>query len=238
MKTIFTILTIAAFSGLIAQGISFNELQNWSGSGNKVAMLIVDFNDGSDDCYAFGFRFNGQATAENMLHAISQQNPEFQIIISGGFLMDITYNNHQGLGGNPYYWATFTWINGTWSMNMGISEPLQDSIIFGCSYTDWDSLWNPINLPENPKPAPASTSITKYNNSNIFAFYTETSICIQADKPLNQIEFFTLSGHLIYSEKTNSNSVCIDTRKINNGIYIIRIKNQYYNHYIKIFINS
>lgn len=151
-KTIALIVLSFGFIAGFCQNPDFGKIKFWTGSGSKVAMLVVDFNDGNtNECFAWGYRYEGNnITAQQMLEDIALADTNLNVGIGGGFLSDLLYLNHSGIGGSPNYWATFTYINQQWQMNNGLSELLSDSLIFGNSYTDWDENYNPINVPENP----------------------------------------------------------------------------------------
>ncbi len=157
MKNLITscFFVLSVLSGF-SQNPDFSKIKFWTGNGQKVAMLVIDFNDGSaNESYAWGYRFDGNTvSAENMLMDIVANDTNLSIVFNGGFLSNINYINHSGIGGSPYYWSTFTMINNLWNSNMGYSEILSDSMIFGNSYTDFDQSYNPITMPETPIPAP------------------------------------------------------------------------------------
>lgn len=167
----FLVLTFAVFAA-VCQNPDFDKIKFWTGNGSKVAMIVVDFNDGSsNECFAWGYRFDGNnISAQQMIDDIAQSDTNFTTGIGGGFLSDIAYLNHSGIGGSPNYWATFTFLNSIWEMNLGLSELLSDSTIFGCSYTEWDENYNPIYLPENPIPAKKPF----FFDPNIVQFWTGT----------------------------------------------------------------
>lgn len=148
---VFLVGTALSRASLDAQ-FSFSDIRFWVGSGPDSAALVIDFHDGTwDSCYVWGFRFNGTATGEDMLNAVAAADINFSVNISGGFLMDITYGVHAGIGGtNGFYWGTWSGSDlNNLSMNMGISTSLASGDIFACSFTDF----NPPLPPGLPIPA-------------------------------------------------------------------------------------
>jgi len=134
---------------------SMDDISFWVGSGSKSAVLVIDFNDGSNpQCYAWGYRFDGSSvTAADMIADIDSADNALSMIVYSGFVNDISYLSHAGLGGNPDYFATFSGDGDStnWVMNMGGSEILTDSMWFGMSYTPWDSTYtNPLYKPGLP----------------------------------------------------------------------------------------
>lgn len=133
---------------------SMEDITYWVGSGSKSAVLVIDFNDGTNpQCFAWGYRFDGTSvTAQKMITDIDSADHALAVTF-GAFLNDITYLSHAGLGGNPNYFATFSGDQDTthWTMNMGCSEVLEDSMWFGLSYSPWDSLYTyPLFSPGLP----------------------------------------------------------------------------------------
>jgi len=228
----FTLSIIAVLVSAISfsQILQFEQILNWSGTGSNQAMLIIDFNDSTaNECYAFGYRFDGQKTAEEMIIAISNENPDLDASIFTGFLSDITYFNHAGIGGSPYYWGTFTEVNNQWVSNLGIVEQISNLMVFGCSYTDWDtSTWEPLSVPENPIPAPAVTNIQKFQKftAQIFPNPSSDFLNISSELNIDLIEIFSLNGNKVFSKSVSSNQTTINISEFSNGNYLIVIKSE------------
>lgn len=141
---------LLSFSGK-AQ-FNFSDLQHFIGSGSDTAMLVVDFRDGTpDSSLAFGYVFSGSKTGEDMLNAVAAADVNFSVNISGGFLNDIVYGQHEGIGGSPDFWSTWDGQDtASLSTNMGISTPVQNGDWFALSYTDFTPS---ADKPGLPKPA-------------------------------------------------------------------------------------
>ncbi|MDX9749619.1 MAG: hypothetical protein RBT71_00865, partial [Flavobacteriales bacterium] len=140
----------------------------WVGSGANEAVLVVDFQDGTGtSSYAWGYRFDGATTGEAMLNAVADADPNFAIVVGGGFLSDITYNSYAGIGGSPDHWSTWSGTNlGNWYMNMGIGTAVADGDLFGCSYTDFA----PALRPYYPAAATGSTSIAEQRANDLLVY--------------------------------------------------------------------
>jgi hypothetical protein len=214
-----------------AQDIHFSQIQNWTGSGNNVSMLVIDFNDGvAADCWAFGYRWDGTKTAEDMLNDIAAANADFSVAIGGGFLNDISWGTQTGVGGSPNYWSTFVFNGIAWEMNWdGIGEVLTDSMYFACSYTSWyqgpDSLWYPEFLPGIPTPAPSGTGILTAFSPAISIYPNPCSdyIALQSQEEISKVEIFTSNGSLVISIEEQTNLKSIDVRSLQYGVYFIRL---------------
>lgn len=129
-----------------------SDVKFWVGTGTDTSLLVVDFQDGTfDTSYAWGYLHNGSATAEDMLNAIDAADVNLSVAIGGGFLNDISYGSHAGIGGaSDFYWGTWSGTNiATLASNTGITETLSNGDWFACSYTDF----NPAILPGEPIPA-------------------------------------------------------------------------------------
>lgn len=148
---------------------TMNDITFWVGSGSQSAALVIDFNDGTNpQCFAWGYRFDGgSVTAEDMIAAIDSADHALNIVSMSGFVSDITYLSHAGIGGNPDYFGTFNGDGDTsnWTANLGTSMVLTDSVWFGFSYTGWDSLFNPLLMPGLPV---AASPLNGYGEISVF----------------------------------------------------------------------
>lgn len=156
---------------------TFADVQYWVGSGPDSSLLVIDFQDGTrDSSYAWGFLHDGTATGEDMLNAIASADVNFSVDIANGFLNDITYGKHAGVGGTEgFFWGTWS---GTGILNLGlnagISEVLSNGDWFGCSFTDFD----PPIAPGNPLPAFDPLRFTVQDVEFFVGTGTDTSILI------------------------------------------------------------
>lgn len=98
--------------------LTFADVQYWVGTGTNEAAFVVQWNDGKNpDALVWGFRWNGNATGEDMLKAIAKadhrflsllyQGTQFGSAIGGlGFDLNGTNSNALYKNGNvtyPYY---------------------------------------------------------------------------------------------------------------------------------------
>lgn len=149
----FLIAGLVSVASLKAQ-FTFNDLEFFVGSGSDTAMLIIDFEDGSpyatDSSYAWGYLFTGTTTGQAMLADIAAADVNLSVNVSGGFLNDVIYGTHQGIGGQPDYWSTWSGTDSaSLSTNGGISTSVAPGDWFAISYTDF----NPAIKPGYPIPA-------------------------------------------------------------------------------------
>lgn len=97
---------------------TFDDIQFWVGTGTNKAAFAVQWNDGKNaDALIWGFKWNGNATGEDMMKAIAKADPRFYTLLLqgtqfgtaiGGFGFDLDGANTIGLykSGNltyPYY---------------------------------------------------------------------------------------------------------------------------------------
>ena len=237
MKKIYKTLTVLSFAILFANNLlaqfSFDDVVFWIGTGSNQAMLVVDFNDGNtDECYAWGYRFEGTKTGEDMLSDIAAADTSFIIDITGGFLNSISYQGHEGLPGAPDYWMTFSGTSlSDWAMNAGISTELSDNDWFGCSYTGVDSLWNPLYVPENPVPAAilGINDITGDIDFSLFPNPVYNTLNINLDKSFKaQITITNVYGQVVYSKLVliTQNTIQIEIGDFKSGLYELQLTSE------------
>lgn len=228
---------IAAFEPLsfVSQDVQF-----WVGTGTDTALLIIDFLDGSGTAsLAWGYLYNGNATGEDMLNAIAAADPDLTVVISGGFLNDITYASLSGMGGSPDYWATWSATNlGNWDMNMGISTSLSNGDLFGCSYTNFA----PAIRPGHPTAVSNPTSVTdrqRQVNMKIYPNPATDFVNIQLNHMVHQsslIKIIDVSGKTVFTQAAASAVMQIPVQQLPDGLYTIMMTDgnvRYSQYFIK-----
>lgn len=161
MKTKITLLSMCLFFLVQLVQAQFNSenVEFWVGEGDKECYLVIDFRDGtSDSSFVWGIKFNEGDALEfgQMIEAVAVAEPNFTVDIAGGFLNDIYYNTHSGLGGSPDYWSTWSGNDSnTMTMNGGVSEAAVDQRWYGISYG-----FSPAEMPTITYPAYSSLWFT------------------------------------------------------------------------------
>lgn len=151
-------LALGSLVGLNAQNFNVEPIY-FVGSGTDTAYLVIDFQDQSfDTSYVWGYLFNSSTNGETMLTDIATADVNLNVATAGGFLNDIHYGNHSGVGGTGgFYWGTWS---GTTMQNLvsnsGIGEVVNPQDIFACSFTDF----SPAIEAGMPIPAYDATAFT------------------------------------------------------------------------------
>ena len=174
-------LMLASFLG--KSQFTQSDLIYYVGEGPDTAVCVVDFLDSTpDSCFAWGFLFDATTTVTggDMLAAISADEDRLNVVTGGGFLNEIHYNAHTGVGGAPNWWGTWSKTAETaWVLNGGLGEELANGDWFGCTYTDFD----PAVAPGEPIPAYESA---KYTTADV-QFWVGTG----ADSAVLVLDFVT-----------------------------------------------
>lgn len=208
-----------------AQAFTFDDITDWVGSGNQKAMLVIDFHsDSTIESYAWGYRFNNAQTAENMLTNIAAADSNLEVVINSGFLNDIIYKNHSGLGGAPNYWSTWSGTGlHNWQMNFGLTTSLQDSSWFGCSYTDF----MPALIPRLPQAASYYSSVaqqTGISKARILPNPVSDVMIIQTnDNKHGHLSIFNINGQKVHSQEYTSDKR-LNVSGLKPGMYILTIE--------------
>lgn len=209
----------------VSNEFTLDEVEFWVGEGPKEALLVIDWNDGVEPVsLAWGYRFDGQPTAEQMLTDISGVDAALEIDMSGGFLNNIVYNSpdvfHSGIAGDPDYWSTWSRTAATiWEMNMGISEVIDDGSRFGCSY----GFTPQATAPEVPVAAPELIA----SNNQIFvdsnrAWISGEILHIISKNKIERFEIYNTAGQLIASEAVGDEGTRYSARQL-DGVFILRV---------------
>jgi len=137
------------------QGIDLN-IEYWAGTGSNEAVMIVDFLATGGQSYAFGYRWDGQATGYDMVQAVAAAGALDYLATDYGsmgvFIDNFFYDTEAG---NPdYYWSywvgtaddgTVQWVSPSVGMS---SRPLSDG--------DFDGWYNGFDGTQPRVPEPAS----------------------------------------------------------------------------------
>lgn len=204
---------------------TFDDITFWIGNGSNVAMLVVDFNDtSSTESYAWGYRFDGNISADSMLAEIAAADTNLNINTGGGFLNTIEYKTHSGIGGSPNYWGTWS---GTglhdWMMNAGLSTTISDSAWFGCSYTDF----MPALIPELPVAADDVTTqiaSSQYKNLAVYPNPVRNKMTVNLPSEIknSRIVIYNLQGQMVKTKQMNGNAT-VSLTNLYPGMYIVKV---------------
>ncbi|MBP3763482.1 MAG: choice-of-anchor J domain-containing protein [Bacteroidales bacterium] len=170
--------TITPATDPVDATIAFSDILYWVGSGSDSAAFIVSFGQ-PDTAFAWGFLFNGSATAQVMVDSIAAADPRFWVDgdpSSGGDIHFVLENGDTlGLSPvNPAVGYNFWWTNLNGLSTFGTSTALQNGDVFKFgdinSATPWDfqygynmqNAWEkaptPVSVPDttggNPGPGP------------------------------------------------------------------------------------
>ena len=66
-----------------AAAFSFNDIQNWTGEGSKIAAMALKWTN-SENALVFGYRFEGTKTGEEMAIDIVANNPRLFMLMQSG----------------------------------------------------------------------------------------------------------------------------------------------------------
>jgi hypothetical protein len=207
---------------------SADSISQWVGTGSQHALLVIDFNDGSSsECYAWGYRFDGNANAQTMIEAIAASDPNIAFNLDFGFLNDIVYGSQQGIAASPEYWSTFSGMNPySWDFNSGIDAPLSDGLWFGCSYTPYDANWSPVHYPENPVAAVWVQGIENHSERSITIGPNPVADELQVQCKGDEIayEILDVSGASVMGEFLNGELMfTVNLSHLASGIYQLKL---------------
>ena len=132
-------------------------IQFWVGSGSNEVVAAFFFCANPAVGVAYGYRFNGTATIQNMFDAIQTADPNFSYTLSGGFIGTISYNNGTlscSITGGMLMYT----VNGNYAG--GFSDPLANGDYFElCEWGDCTLPVTNIYYPVDPS-APTAVDAT------------------------------------------------------------------------------
>lgn len=194
----------------------------WVGTGQDTAILIVDFHPGTEyQSFAWGYAFDGPVTGQDILDDIASADANFAVASAGGWLNDITYNAHAGIGGSPFYWGTWSGTNmGNLDMNAGLSTTVNPGEIFGCSYTTWD----PVMRPDIPGGVFVSVQDVKETSIAVYPQPAQDVLNINVESASNEmVRIYDLAGQLVVETSMNGNQKTLNIAQLNSGVYLLEV---------------
>lgn len=118
MKTFITCSALLLSS--LASAFGLDDIVLWAGSGTNRAGLVIDFNDGTTvHSFAWGYRWNGAATGEDMLRAVEDLDSALSATIFGSawgnYLDSLSYLGHSGGTWPQGYWSYWSGSGLSWN---------------------------------------------------------------------------------------------------------------------------
>ncbi|MBO4599596.1 MAG: T9SS type A sorting domain-containing protein [Bacteroidales bacterium] len=126
-----------------AKTITFpaSDIQFWTGTGTNQAIIILAWDDdpgNNNIALAWGVRWNGSATATDLLDTIVAYDSRFSYTVSGSLMTNMSYNDgtinpSSSMNGWCYY------LNGDWAMYAWPNQPMTNGDVIemssSCSWT-------------------------------------------------------------------------------------------------------
>lgn len=139
--------------------ISNGDVQFWIGEGsNEILVGFFACGPSTAGGWAYGYRFNGTVTIQDMLIDINNADPNFSINFSGTMIDDYSYNNGTLNYNVGYGMLTYT-VNDTWAS--GLSDELHNGDLFiMAEWGDCDIPNTNIYYPVDPNAPTAPTDAT------------------------------------------------------------------------------
>lgn len=140
MKKLLALATFI-FTATSSFAFSFNDILLWAGSGSKRAGLVIDFKEGSTrKSFAWGYRYDGAATGEDLLRAVDALDTQLSATIIGSsfgnYVDAMTYKTFSGAPWPTGYFSYWTGTPDAWTYSsVGMStRTLVDGGWDGWSY--------------------------------------------------------------------------------------------------------
>lgn len=206
------------------RAVTIDDVASWVGTGADSAVIVIDFNDGiNPESFAFGYLFNGTATGKDALMALDNSLSTMTVAFGSGYLNDITYLTHTGIGGTGgFYWGTWSARNnGNWTMNNGVNTALINGDWFGCSFTDF----SPALPPSTPAIAPSTAGLNE-TTANAYSVYPNpVKDVLNIQGAAGNLTIADVTGKVVYSAKHAGFSK-VDLSGLNAGMYMVSIESK------------
>lgn len=198
------------------------------GTGNKRAYLVVDFDPSSPGkSFAFAINFEETITGLDLLETVATNFDSFRFV-GDAFLSDVYYKQDSALGGQPYFWGTWSATNyGLWTLNNGLSQVVEDESFFACTYTSFAPAQRPqyaqIQL---PPPFGNVTVVQKPIALSVFPNPCNQQVVIQTmGTDQKMIVVFDMLGNEVF-KGTMEEQFQLQTAAWKPGSYVVKLSNE------------
>lgn len=132
----------------VRNNVTADQIQFWVGEGSNQVIAVFYWCNPNEGGVAYGFRFNGFTTIEDMLDAIMEADENFIYSTTSGFIEEISYNDGTYAFEEPAGMLMYT-INGNYAS--GLSDPLANNDYFELNqWADCEFSINNIHFPVDP----------------------------------------------------------------------------------------
>ncbi len=131
---------VLSFGAMATITFPASSVQYWVGTGSNQAVVVIGWDDnpsGNNFALAWGVRWNGSATAANMLDTIATYDSRVAYAISSGFVTSIGYNDGTLVSGSSLSYWCYT-INGGYAGAYGSQAMTNDDLMeisSSCNFT-------------------------------------------------------------------------------------------------------
>lgn len=153
---------------------SASDIQFWCGSGSNSAIIVVGWDDSSDEvALAWGVRWSGSAVAIDLIDSIATYDSRFSYQFSGGMIGFVEYHDDAlNLASSTNWWCYY--VNGSWAGGYG-SQSVSNGDFLEMSATCTWNLSSAIAA-TNPN-SPAATGYTRVVVGNGTAAAAQPPFC-------------------------------------------------------------
>ncbi len=146
----------AAHAGTF-QGVDL-DIEYWAGSGANEAVMIVDFLATGGDFYAFGYRWDGDATGYDMIQSIATAGALDYTDVDFGFgvYIDNIFYHHEA--GDPDFWWAY-WVGSAEEGSVEWFSPPVGMADRPLSHGAFDGWYNGFDGTQPRVPEPASAML-------------------------------------------------------------------------------
>ena len=153
---------------------SASDIQFWTGTGTNQAIIILDWDDdpgNNNIALAWGVRWNGSATATDLLDTIMAYDSRFSYTVSGSLMTNMSYNDgtinpSSSMNGWCYY------LNGDWAWYAWPNQPMTNGDVIEMSSS---CMWTMTSAVAATNPNPSAPESATIDASDILYWVGEGS---------------------------------------------------------------
>ena len=229
---VWTKEVVAVYPYAVEATIDPSDVLFWIGNGQNEVVFCVNWNE-PNTALAWGYRFSEESvTVKQVMDGIAEVDSRFAYQADGSWLTDITYQD--GTLDLSLVGAYFMYnLNGEAAMLGFDTQPVVDGdfikwgdVSCGTEIAPWTYVWE-----QEVQPVSAFTSLDEAQGNTLSVFpnpsFGETFVTVESNG-ISVISVFDMQGHMVSTvtrETMAGETVRIDTRMMESGVYFIMVNN-------------
>lgn len=211
--------------------IAAGDILYWVGTGANEVVMAVNW---ADTALAWGYRFDGEKTVNDMMDDIAEADPRFSYTMDGGYLGDILFVVAEGdtLRKQAYSWWESK-NNGISDAGMGQTlsngdfekwaEPAAGVVVDSMEYEGYWYYTYVYTMEISPVSVPQTTGIDGVEGATVSVYPNPVADVLTVSGVNGRAVLFDMRGSVVASFDVDGAETRVSLGSLANGVYMLRV---------------